>query len=159
MAVKLTCDFRDDVAYLSFGGQRWGPVKTVVCEIGDGAEVVGIDVDEVANRVLGLDFGHHARSLFRWLYERSPETAELVLDLIYEPTADVVRVVLLSDEDGSPVAWSQAMCDRGRWQLRFGMKEGRGVVELVMPAAGSQLPPEVIGTAARVEGHGPEQSR
>jgi hypothetical protein len=148
-AVKLTCDFRDDVAYLSFGGQRWGPVKTVVCGIGDGAEVVGIDVDEVSNRVVGLDFGHHARSLFRWLYERSPETDDLVLDLTYEPTADVARVVLLSGEGGTPVAWSQARCDRGHWQLRVGMKEGRGIVELMMPAAGSQLPPEVIAAAAR----------
>ena len=149
-AVRLTCDFHDDVAYLSFGEQRRGPVRTVVCGIGDGAEVVGIDVDENANRVLGLDFGHHARYLFRWLYERSPESAEVVVDLTYEPIADVARVDLLSGEAGLPATWSQAECDRGRWRLSFGVTKGIGLVALVMPAARSQLPPEVIARAPRV---------
>jgi hypothetical protein len=144
----LRCDFRDDVAYLSFGGQRWGPVETQICDIGDGEEIVGIDVDELANRVLGLDFGGHARSLFRWLYERSPETAELILALTYEPTGDVLRVDLGGD-DGSGVVWSQVRCARGHWRVSFGMKDGRGIVALVMPAAAAQLPPEVIAGATR----------
>lgn len=147
--VKLTCDFRDDVAYLSFGGHRWGPVETEICDIGDLAEIVGVDVDEVANRVLGLDFSGHGRFLFRWLYERSPETAEMVLDLTYDPVADVARVVLLSGEDASPATWSPVRCDRGPWQLSFSVKEGRGIVALVMPAAAAQLPPEVIASAKR----------
>jgi hypothetical protein len=150
--VKLTCDFGDDVAYLSFGGQRWGPVKTAVCRIGDSIEVVGIDVDEIANRVVGLDFGHHARTLFGWLYEQSPQTAEVLLELTYEPTADVARLTLPSGENGSPLTWSHARCDRGHWRVSFGVKEGRGLVALVMPDARSQLAPEVIARATRVRG-------
>jgi hypothetical protein len=78
----------------------------------------------------------------------------VVLDLTYDPTADVVRIVLVSDEHESPATWSQVRCDCGHWRLSFGIKEGRGIVGLVMPAAASQLPPEVIAGAPRREIHG-----
>jgi hypothetical protein len=68
--VRPTCDFRDDVAYLSLAGNGGDLLRPSSVELAIVRRSIDLDVDEVANRLLGFDSGHHARVLFGWVYER-----------------------------------------------------------------------------------------